>query len=164
MTAKTSVEATVSSSQTDAIASANGSGTVARYIQVSRPGPDASVSTLLAAGRVPPSWVERVVTEEVPAKDELSLIRTETLVRFARTCLALPSRTPKPYVGVGDDATIGAEWDLGRYHVEFQVGNNADVDSIIVEIGGGEPDEIPLDGNVGVLIAVMSYLARIVED
>lgn len=100
----------------------------------------------------PPAWVEQLVREEIPAKDDHGLIRVETRVRFAQTCSALPNQTPKPYFGVGDDATIGAEWDIGRYHIGIQVGNNPAVDSIIFEVDRGEPEE---SDNVGILPALM---------
>ncbi len=146
------------SAQDVGLAAANGSGTLTRQVRVSRPGPDASVSSLLAGGERPPAWLQRLVLEDVPAADDLGIIHTDTLVRFARTCAVLPARTPKPYLNVGDDATVGAEWDLGRFHIELQVGNNAVVDSILLEIDGGEPEEIPLAGNLGVLALVMSKI------
>lgn len=137
-----------------AIASANGSGTLLdpKQIRISRPGPDASVSTLLRPEQHPPAWVERLVREEIPAKDDYGLIKLETLVRFAQACSALPDRTPKPYYGVGDDATIGAEWDIGQFHVGIQVGNDPALDSIIFEVDRGEPEE---SDNVGILPALM---------
>jgi hypothetical protein len=144
-----------------AIASANGSSTLPKQVRISRPGPDASVGTLLGPGQHPPAWLERMVQEEIPAKDDYGSIEVDTLVRFAQVCSALPNRTPKPYYGVGDDATIGVEWDLGRFHVEIQVGNNPAVDSIVFEIDRGEPEEAPLKGNVGTLAALMS---RILSD
>ncbi|MCA1604439.1 MAG: hypothetical protein LC775_02930 [Acidobacteria bacterium] len=144
-----------------ALAAANGSGTLTRQIRVSRPGPDASISTLLSGGEQrPPAWVEKLVQEELPSADDLGHIKLDTLVRFARACAVLPARTPKPYFNVGDDATIGAEWDLGRYHVEIQVGNNSAVDSIVLEVDKGEPDEIPLAGNLGVLASIMSQIVN----
>ncbi|MGH3569456.1 MAG: hypothetical protein ACRDRH_26255 [Pseudonocardia sp.] len=109
----------------------------------------------------PPLWIEHVVRYELPARDEFGLIHLETLVRFAQTCSALPALTPRPFVDVGDDATLGAEWDIGLFHVEIQVGNNPDVDSIVFEVNGGEASEIPLAGNVRALAAVMS---RILSD
>ena len=144
-----------------AIDSANGSGTLPTQIRRSRPGPDASVSTLLSCRHHPPAWLERLVLEEIPTKDDYGLIRLDTLARFARICSTLPNWTPKPYYGVGDDATIGAEWDLGRFHVEIQVGNNPVVDSIVFEVDKGEPEELPLEGNVRILAALMS---RILSD
>jgi len=137
-----------------AIASANGSGTLLdpKQIRISRPGPDASVSTLLIPEQHPPAWVERLVREEIPAKDDYGLIKLETLVRFAQACSALPDRTPKPYYGVGDDATIGAEWDIGQFHVGIQVGNDPALDSIIFEVDRGEPEE---SDNVGILPDLM---------
>jgi hypothetical protein len=155
-------EQTAPNSTDAAIASANGSGTLLdpKQIRISRPGPDASVSTLLGPEQHPPAWVERLVLEEIPTKDDYGLIRLETLVRFAQACSALPNRTPKPYYGVGDDATIGAEWDIGRYHVGIQVGNDPAVDSIVFEIDRGEPEESSLEGNVEVLAALMSSILR----
>ena len=47
----------------------------------------------------------------------------------------LPESTPAPFVGVGDDATVGLEWDINHGHVELQVGNDPVVDSGIVEVG-----------------------------
>lgn len=137
-----------------AIASANGSGTLLdpKQIRISRPGPDASISTLLRPEQHPPAWVERLVREEIPAKDDYGLIKLEALVRFAQACSALPNQTPKPYLGVGDDATIGAEWDIGRYHIGIQVGNDPAVDSIIFEVDRGEPEE---SDSVGILPALM---------
>jgi len=143
-----------------AIASANGSGTLTKQIRISRPGPDASVSTLLNRGQRPPAWVEELVLEEIPRKDDYGLIGLDTLARFAQICSTLPHHTPKPYYGVGDDATIGAEWDLGRFHVEIQVGNNPAMNSIVFEIDGGEPEELPLEGNVRLLAALMSRILR----
>jgi hypothetical protein len=151
-------ERTTPNSTDVAIASANGSGTLPKQIRISRPGPDASVSTLVGRGERPPAWVERLVLEEIPTKDDYGLISLETLARFAQACSTLPDRTPKPYYGVGDDATIGAEWDLGRFHVEIQVGNNSAVDSIVFEVDEGEPKELPLEGNVRTLSALMSRL------
>jgi hypothetical protein len=156
-------EQTAPNSTDAAIASANGSGTLPkqRQIRISRPGPDASVSTLLGRGQRPPAWVERLVLEEVPTKDDYGLISLDALARFAQACSTLPNQTPKPYYGVGDDATIGVEWDLGRFHVEIQVGNNPAVDSIVFEVDKGEPEELPLQGNVPILAALMS---RILHD
>ena len=141
-----------------AIASANGSRTL--QIQISRPGPDVSVSTLLSGGLRPPAWVERLVLEEIPARDDYGLIKLDTLARFARVCSALPSRTPKPYYNVGDDATVGVEWDLGRFHLEIQVGNDPAVDAIVYEVDEGEPEELPLEGNVGILTFLMSKIVN----
>jgi hypothetical protein len=151
-------EQTAPTSADAAIASANGSGTLLRRIRISRPGPDASVSTLLSPGQHPPIWVERLVQEEIPAEDDYGLISLDARARFARACSRLPDRTPKPYYGVGDDATIGAEWDLGRFHVEIQVGTNPTVDSIVFEVDEGEPIELPLEGNVGIFAALMSRI------
>lgn len=144
-----------------AIASANGSRTLPKQIRISRPGPDASVSTILHGGQATPTWVQRLVLEEIPARDDFGLIKLDTLVRFARACSALPNRTPKPYYGVGDDATIGVEWDIGRFHIELQVGNDPTMDTIVYEVDEGEPEELPLEGNVGILTLLMS---RIVND
>jgi len=141
-----------------AIESANGSGTLTTHIHVARPGAEASVSTLLGAGQRPPSWVQRLILEDIPARDEYGLLGLDALVRFARACLALPERTPKPYYGVGDDATIGVEWDLGRYHLELQVGNNSAVDTIVLEVDGGEVSELPLAGNIYVLAWIMAMI------
>ncbi len=141
-----------------AIASANGSGTLPKQIRISLPGPDASVSTLLGRGQRPPTWVQRLVQEEIPTKDDYGLIGLDALARFAQACSTLPYRTPKPYYGVGDDATIGAEWDLGRFHVEIQVGNNPAVDSIVFEVDRGEPRELPLEGNIPLLAGLMSRI------
>jgi hypothetical protein len=147
-------EPTALNSTDAAIASANGSGTLLdpKHIRISRPGPDASVSTLLGPEQHPPAWVEQLVLEEIPANDDYGLIWLETLVRFAQVCSALPEQTPKPYCGVGDDATISAEWDLGRYHIGIQVGNDPTVDSIILEVDREEPEE---SSNVGILPALM---------
>jgi len=93
-------------------------------------------------------------------KDDYGLISLDALARFAQVCTTLPHQTPKPYYGVGDDATIGAEWDLGRYHVEIQVGNNPAVDSIVLEVDRGEPKELPLEGNMPILAALMSSILR----
>jgi len=153
-------ERTAPNSTDAAIASANGSGTLPKQIRISRPGPDASVSTLLGRGQHPPTWVERLVLEEIPMKDDYGLISLDALARFAQVCTTLPHQTPKPYYGVGDDATIGAEWDLGRYHVEIQVGNNPAVDSIVLEVDRGEPKELPLEGNMPILAALMSSILR----
>jgi len=87
-------------------------------------------------------------------------MRLDALVRFARACAELPFRTPKPRFNVGDDATIGAEWDIGRYHVEIQVGNDISVDSIVFEVDKGDPDEIPLAGNVPFLTEIMSIVLK----
>lgn len=144
-----------------ALAAANGSGTLPHGIRVSRPGPDASASTLLSGSHKPPAWLKKLIQEDLPRVDDLGIIKLETLVRFARVCSALPARTPKPYYDVGDDATIGAEWDLGRFHIEIQVGNNPSVDSILFEVDEGEPNEFPLEGNLGVLSVIM---ARVVND
>lgn len=144
-----------------ALAAANGSGTLPHGIRVSRPGLDASVSTLLSSNRQPPAWLEKLVQDDIPRTDDLGVITLETLVRFARVCSALPAHTPKPYYGVGDDATIGVEWDLGRFHIEIQVGNNPAVDAILFEVAEGEPNELPLEGNIGALAVIM---ARIVND
>jgi hypothetical protein len=151
------LEPTAPSSTDAAIASANGSGTLLdpKHIRISRPGPDASVSTLLGSEQHPPAWVEQLVLEEIPAKDDYGLIRVETLVRFAQACSALPHQTPKPYYSVGDDATIGAEWDLGRFHIGIQVGNDPAVDSIIFEVDRGEPEE---SGNIEILPALMASI------
>jgi hypothetical protein len=137
-----------------AIASANGSGTLLdpRQIRISRPGPHASVSTLLGPEQYPPAWVGPLVREGIPAKDDYGLIRLETLVRFAQACSALPNQTPEPYYGVGDDGTIGAEWDIGQFHIGIQIGNDPTVDSIIFEVDRGEPEE---SDNVGILPALM---------
>jgi hypothetical protein len=142
-----------------AIASANGSGTLPQQIRiVSRVGSDASVSTLLSHGQHPPAWVGRLVQEGIPEKDDYGLIQLDTRIRFAQVCSALPPQTPEPYYGVGDDGTIGAEWDLGRFHVGIQVGNNPAVDSMILEVDRGEPDELPLEGGVQIFAAVMSRI------
>lgn len=146
--------------QEAALAAANGSGTLTRHIRVSRPGPDASISTLLESGIRPPAWVGKLVLEEIPRVDELGLMRLDALVRFARACAELPFRTPKPRFNVGDDATIGAEWDIGRYHVEIQVGNDSSVDSIVFEVDKGDPDEIPLAGNVPFLTEILSIVLK----
>ncbi|MDQ4032247.1 MAG: hypothetical protein M3332_08255 [Actinomycetota bacterium] len=141
------------------MAAANGSGTLARQVRVVSPlGPDASVSTLLTRGERPPAWLQRLVLEDLPTADELGIIHTDTLVRFARACAVLPARTPKPYFNIGDDATIGAEWDLDPFHVEIQVGNNAAVDSILLEADDRDPKEIPLAENLGVLALIMSNI------
>lgn len=142
-----------------AIASADGSRTLPRQIRISRPGPDASVSSLLHSQR-PPGWVQRLVLEEIPAQDDYGLLKLETLVRFAQVCSLLPQQTPKPFFGVGDDATIGAEWDLGRFHVEIQIGNKPELDAIVFEVDEGEPEELPLEGNVGTLAIVMSRIVH----
>ncbi len=144
-----------------AFAAATGSGTVGRSVRVTRTGQDESVSTLVGGVTGPPLWIEHVVQYELPARDEFGLIHLETLVRFAQTCSALPALTPRPFVDVGDDATLGAEWDIGPFHVEIQVGNNRDLDSIVFEVDGGEVSEIPLAGNDRALAAVMS---RILSD
>lgn len=160
MTLPVESERTERNSTDSAIASANGSRTLPKQIRISKPGPDASVSTLLN-GQQPPVWVERLVLEEIPARDDYCLLTLETLVRFARVCSALPRQTPKPFYGVGDDATIGAEWDLGRFHVEIQVGNKSEMDAIVFEIDdGSEPKELPLEGNVGALVVLMSRILR----
>ncbi|MGH3788354.1 MAG: hypothetical protein ACRDRG_17820 [Pseudonocardiaceae bacterium] len=109
---------------------------------------------------LPPKWVERLVREEIPAQDDYGLLKLETLVRFAQVCSLLPQQTPKPLFGVGDDATIGAEWDLGRFHLEIQVGNKSELDSIVFEEDGGAPRELPLEGNVGTLVIVMAAIIR----
>jgi len=153
-------ERTAQNSTDVAIASADGSRTLPRQIRISRPGPDASVSTILSDGQRPPAWVERLVLEEIPARDDRGLIKLDALVRFARVCSVLPSRTPKPYYGVGDDATIGVEWDLGRFHLEIQVGNDPAVDAIVYEVDEGEPEELPLEGNVGILTFLMSRIVN----
>lgn len=154
-------EQTAQNSTDAAIASANGSRTLPKQIRISRPGPDASVSTILHGGQAAPTWVQRLVLEEIPARDDFGLIELDTMVRFAQACSALPNRTPKPYYGVGDDATIGVEWDIGRFHVELQVGNDPTMDAIVYEVDEGEPEELPLEGNVGILTLLMS---RIVND
>jgi hypothetical protein len=59
---------------------------------------------------------------------------------------------------VGDDATLGAEWDIGPFHVEIQVGNNPAVDSIVFEVEGGEVSELPLEGNMSTFAVVMSEI------
>ncbi len=141
-----------------AIAAAEGSGTVARSVRVTRTGQDESVSTLVGGLARPPLWIEQVVQDELPARDEFGLIHLETLVRFAQACSVLPTLTPKPFVDVGDDATLGAEWDIGPFHVEIQVGNNPAVDSIVFEVDGGEVSELPLEGNLGTFAAVMSKI------
>jgi hypothetical protein len=141
-----------------AIASANGSGTLPKEIRIAIPGPDAAVSTLLSRGQRPPAWLQRLILEEIPAKDDYGLLTLDALIRFARTCALFPDSLPKPYYGVGDDATIGAEWDLGRYHVEIQVGVDPAVDSILFEVDGGQPEEFPLEGNVRVLAEAMSRI------
>lgn len=144
-----------------AFAAATGSGTVGRSVRVTHTGQDESVSTLVGGVAGPPLWIEHVVQYELPARDEFGLIHLETLVRFAQTCSALPTLTPRPFVDVGDDATLGAAWDIGPFHVEIQVGNNRDLDSIVFEVDGGEVSEIPLAGNDHTLAAVMS---RILSD
>ncbi len=160
MTAAVAVEAPrrVSSAQQRALATAGGSGTVARQIRVIEAGPDALVSTILSETAQPPAWVERTIQYEVPARDEAGRLKLDTLVRFAQVCGELPARTPKPYIGVGDDATLSAEWDIGRFHVAFQVGNDVTDDSIIFEVDGGEIEELPLTGNVRLLAVIMSQI------
>jgi hypothetical protein len=149
-------------SQTEAaIASANGSGTLPKEIRIATPGPDAAVSTLLSRGQRPPAWLQSLVSEEVPAKDDYGLLNHDALIRFAQTCALLPDSLPKPYYGVGDDATIGVEWDLGRYHIEIQVGVDPAVDSILFEVDGGEPQEFPLEGNERVLAEVLSKILAV---
>lgn len=146
-----------------AFASAEGSGTVVRSIRVTPTSQDDSVSTLVemqVQAAMPPAWIEELVQQQIPAKDEHGLIQLQTLVRFARACSALPAATPRPFVDVGDDATVGAEWDLGPFHLEVQVGNNSDVDSIVFEVDGGDITEIPLNGNLGTLAAVMTQIVN----
>jgi hypothetical protein len=141
-----------------AIAAAGGSGTVARSVRVTRTGQDESVSTLVGGLARPPLWIEQVIQEELPTRDEFGLIHLETLVRFALACSFLPTLTPKPFVDVGDDATLGAEWDIGPFHVEIQVGNNPAVDSLVFEVEGGEVSELPLEGNISTFVMVMSEI------
>jgi hypothetical protein len=146
-----------------AIAAAEGSGTVIRSIRVTPTGQDESVSTLVemqTQASMPPAWIEEVVQQQIPAKDEHGLIRLETLIRFARACSVLPSTTPRPFIDVGDDSTIGAECDLGPFHLEIQVGNNPDVDSIVFEVDEGDISEIPLQGNLRPLSALMTQIVK----
>jgi hypothetical protein len=63
-------------------------------------------------------------------------------------------------VSVGDDATLGAEWDIGRFHIEFQVGNDPEVDAIIFEVDGGDINELPLGGNARLLSIIMAQIVR----
>lgn len=145
------------------MASAEGSGTVVRSIRVTPTSQDDSVSTLVETqvqASTPPTWIEDLVQQRIPSKDEHGLIHLQTLIRFARACSVLPAATPKPFVDVGDDATVGAEWDLGVFHLEIQVGNNSDVDSIVFEADGGDINEIPLSGNLGTLAAVMTQILK----
>lgn len=158
MTAPVKSTARPRSRRDAAIAAAEGSGTVAHRVRVTRTGQDESVSTLAGGLARPPLWIEQVVQEELPARDEFGLIHLETLVRFALACSVLPTLTPKPFVDVGDDATLGAEWDIGPFHLEIQVGNNPTVDSIVFEVGDGEVSELPLEGNLGTFAAVMSKI------
>lgn len=141
-----------------AIASAEGSGTVIRSVRVTQTGQDESVSTLVGSVARPPSWIEDIVQYELPARDDHGLINLETLVRFAQACAVLPTSTPRPFVDVGDDATIGAEWDIGPFHVEIQLGNDSAVDGIVFEIDRGEAHELPLQGNKNVLARIMSRI------
>ena len=141
-----------------AIAAAGGSGTVTHSVRVTRTGQDESVSTLVGGPARPPLWIEQVVQEELPTRDVFGLIHLETLVRFVQACAVLPTLTPKPFVDVGDDATVGAEWDIGPFHAEIQIGNNPAVDSIVFETEGGEVSELPLKGNMSTFAVVMSEI------
>lgn len=146
-----------------AFASAEGSGTVVRSIRVAPTSQDESVSTLVemqVQAAMPPAWIEELFQQQIPSKDEHGLIQLQALIRFARACSVLPAATPWPFVDVGDDATIGAEWDLGPFHLELQVGNNSDVDSIVFEVDGGALTEIPLKGNLRTLAAVMAQILK----
>lgn len=102
--------------------------------------------------------MQRLILQDIPAADELGIITVDALVRFARACAVLPQQTPKPFFNIGDDETIGAEWDLAPFHIEIQVGNDDSDDAILFEIADEEPVEIPLGKNLVALAAVMKNI------
>lgn len=146
------------SRQEVAQAAATGSGTVTRSIRVTKPGKDASVTAMLEEPSSPPAWLPKLLQEDFPERDEHNIIGPSALIRFAQACAALPLQTPQPFFNVGDDATLGAEWDIGLCHIAIQVGNDPAVDALYVEVNDREIGEIPLNGNERVPASIMAQI------
>lgn len=122
--------------QPRAFRTAAGSASVRRDIRLTSAGSWEGPITTLQSQHGPvrtPLWLAWLINEEVPRRDRSRLISSEAMRRLIRYCSSLPENTPRPFAGVGDDATVGLEWDFVHGHIEIQVGNNSEVDSGIVE-------------------------------
>ena len=128
--------------------------TVGRNLRVLDAGAVTSTMSTLSNRSMPPAWIGSVV-DEASKRDRDGLLAVRTLVKLAQFLVALPSNAPRPIVGVGDDETVGLEWDLTYHHLEVQVGNAADDDQLLIEdTAADESVELQMEGN-RVLFSIM---------
>ncbi|MGH3623482.1 MAG: hypothetical protein ACRDQ5_17070 [Sciscionella sp.] len=103
-----------------------------------------SISTTLAESSSPPPWLNRIL-DEVRLYDEDFILSPRTVQRLVAAIVQLPTKTARPEVGVGDDGTIGLEWDFNDVHLEIYVSNEPSEDELIVDVDGSpEIIEVPL--------------------
>jgi hypothetical protein len=80
---------------------------------------------------------------------------------MVQALIQLPKRSAKPEVGVGDDGSVGLEWDFDDAHVEIYLSNDDDDDAFIVDTDA-EDDviEVPLFSALPKVIKFFEILAR----
>jgi len=117
-------------------------------------------STTLAGVSRPPVWLGDVLNE-VRRLDKDSALNPVTVRRMVQALIQLPKRSAKPEVGVGDDGSVGLEWDFDDAHVEIYLSNDDDDDAFIVDTDA-EDDviEVPLFSALPKVIKFFEILAR----
>jgi hypothetical protein len=133
--------------------------TVGRRIRVLNPDSSSSISTILS-NRRPPRWIQNVMTK-IQERDVEGVLSDRTVIRLAEFLAAVPASIPQPYIAVGDDETVGVEWDFPRYHVELQFGNDRHADEGLLEaLDGSLSEEFTLEGNRAKFAILLRLAAR----
>src|SRR5262249_19491 len=85
-----------------------------------------SVSTLLATGDRRPAWLPGVIAQLADMGESADFVDESALRRGVRFLAGLPEAMPEPFVAIGDDGSVGAEWEHAAGHLYVTFSQAAD--------------------------------------
>lgn len=117
----------------------------------------ASVSTLTVRGW-PPAWFASITSQLLEMSVGAEFVDEPALVRALRFLESFPETMLEPFVAIGDDGSVGIEWEenAGHLYLTFAVTG----DEVYWCSAAGVEWEAPLRESISQLVAAMFDLMR----
>jgi hypothetical protein len=85
-----------------------------------------SVSTLLAREDRRPAWLPGVIAQLESMGESAEFVDEPALRRSVQFLAGVPEAMPEPVVAIGDDGSVGAEWEYAAGHLYLTFSQAAD--------------------------------------
>jgi hypothetical protein len=117
----------------------------------------ASVSTLTARG-LPPAWFASVTSQLLDMSVDADFVDEPALIRALRFLESLPEAMPEPFVAIGDDGSVGIEWEENAGHLYLTFA--ATEDEVYWCSAAGAEWEAPLRQSISPFVDAMFDLMK----